>query len=75
MPTNRATNYICIGPVNKLLNTPRLALCNPNGAEVNKHIARMLTNTSRDDQGVRMNGYNSSELWDATFASSYLRHG
>jgi squalene/oxidosqualene cyclase-like protein len=69
---DRATNYICIGPVNKLFDLLVWHHAKPGGAEVQAHIARMPDYLWRAPDGVKMQGYNSSELWDTTFAVQAL---
>jgi squalene/oxidosqualene cyclase-like protein len=62
------TSYVCIGPVNKLLNTLVWHFERPGGAELAAHLKRLPDYLFRGDGVVKMNGYNSSELWDTTFA-------
>jgi len=62
------TDYICIGPINKLLNTLVWHIERPGGAEVTRHLARMPDYLWEAEDGVKMQGYNSSELWDTAFA-------
>ncbi|MFN0061365.1 MAG: 2,3-oxidosqualene cyclase [Myxococcaceae bacterium] len=63
-----ATNYICIGPVNKVYNTLVWHFAKPGGPEVKAHLARLPDYLYRGDDGLKMNGYNSSELWDTAFS-------
>mgnify|MGYP006271172637 CR=1 FL=1 len=62
------TNYLCIGPINKVFN----ALCwhfeKPGGPEVTRHLERLPEYLWQADDGTKMQGYNSSELWDTAFA-------
>jgi len=69
---DRATNFICIGPVNKLFDLLVWHHAKPGGAEVKAHIARMPDYLWRAPDGVKMQGYNSSELWDTAFAVQAL---
>lgn len=62
------TNFICIGPINKLFNTLVWHIEKPGGEEVKKHLARMGDYLWEADDGIKMQGYNSSELWDTAFA-------
>lgn len=62
------TNFICIGPVNKQLNTLCYFFTNPDGPEVHKHIERLDDYLWCGTDGIKMNGYNSSRLWDTAFA-------
>jgi squalene/oxidosqualene cyclase-like protein len=63
-----ATDYICLGPVNKLFNTLVWHFENPGGPELARHLARLPDYLWRANDGVKMQGYNSSELWDTAFA-------
>lgn len=65
---DEATHYICIGPVNKLYNTLVWHFENPEGPEVQAHLPRLTDYLWEGRDGVKMNGYNSSELWDTAFA-------
>lgn len=63
-----ATNHICIGPINKVLNTVVWHVARPGGPEVEAHVARLPDYLWRAPDGLKMQGYNSSELWDTAFA-------
>ncbi len=65
---DQTTNYICIGPVNKLFNTLVWHFENPRGPEVRKHAEKLPLYLWRAEDGIKMNGYNSSQLWDTAFA-------
>lgn len=90
---DRNTNYICIGPINKLLNTLVWHYEDPSGPEIRAHRARLTdylfetelvgraTSPQVKEQdlegeegstGILMQGYNSSRLWDTTFATQAL---
>jgi squalene/oxidosqualene cyclase-like protein len=62
-----ATDYICLGPVNKLFNTLVWHFENPGGPELTRHTARLPDYLWRAKDGVKMQGYNSSQLWDTAF--------
>lgn len=64
-----ATDYICIGPVNKLYNTLTWHFAAPGGPEVRRHLARLPDYLWHAPDGIKMQGYNSSELWDTAFAA------
>ena len=64
------TNYINIGPVNKVLN----ALCvwykeGPDSEKLQKHMERFDDYLWLAEDGMKMNGYNGSQLWDTAFAA------
>jgi squalene/oxidosqualene cyclase-like protein len=66
------TSFICIGPVNKVYNTLVAHFAEPGGEQVRNHLAKLPIYLHRDGRGARMNGYNSSELWDTAFALQAL---
>ena len=68
----RATDFICLGPVNKLFNTLVWHFENPGGPELARHVARLPDYLWRARDGVEMQGYNSSELWDTAFAAQAM---
>jgi lanosterol synthase len=65
---DEATNHICIGPINKVLNTVVWQIARPGGPEVEAHVKRLPDYLWRAADGLKMQGYNSSELWDTAFA-------
>ena len=65
---DEATNYLCIGPINKVLNMLVWHVAKPNGLEVKRHLAKLPDYLYRAADGTKMQGYNSSELWDTAFA-------
>jgi lanosterol synthase len=67
------TNHINIGPVNKVLN----ALCvwhaeGTDSQNLKKHIDRFEDYLWLAEDGIKMNGYNGSQLWDTVFAGQAL---
>ena len=65
------TNYVCIGPVNKVLNM--LAEYHAAGgasdtASFQKHLLRIPDYLWVSEDGMKMQGYNGSQGWDASFA-------
>jgi squalene/oxidosqualene cyclase-like protein len=67
-----ATDFICLGPVNKLFNTLVWHFENPGGPELARHFERLPDYLWRAKDGVKMQGYNSSELWDTAFAAQAI---
>jgi squalene/oxidosqualene cyclase-like protein len=61
------TDYICIGPVSKLLHT-LVWFFEGRSEPLERHLARLPEYLYRADDGVKMQGYNSSELWDTALA-------
>lgn len=64
------TSYINIGPVNKAINS----ICiwhayGKDSAQFKKHVARWYDYLWVAEDGMKMNGYNGSQLWDTAFAT------
>eukprot|EP00124_Ichthyophonus_hoferi_P001250 Ihof_evm17s60 gene=Ihof_evmTU17s60 len=62
------TNYICIGPVNKMMNM----LCvwsrkGKDSPEFRKHLERLPDYLWMGKDGMKMQGTNGSQLWDCAF--------
>ena len=63
------TNYICIGPVNKFLNM--LAIWSRKGRESKEfemHLNRVEDYLWLSEDGMKIQGYNGSQLWDTVFS-------
>ena len=65
------TNFIDIGPVNKVLNM--LSTFYAHGGDVNhatvrRHMARVADYLWLAEDGLKMKGYNGSQCWDTSFA-------
>lgn len=62
------TRYVCIGPVNKVMNM----LCrwheDPQGDAFKMHASRIPDYLWVAEDGMKMQGYNGSQCWDTTFA-------
>lgn len=63
------TNYINLGPVNKVLNS----ICihhayGKDSVQFKKHYDRWFDYLWLAEDGMKMNGYNGSQLWDTIFA-------
>ena len=65
---DRNTNYVCLGPVNKLYHLWVWHHARPTGPELKKHIARLPEYLYQAEDGTKMQGYHSSQLWDTAFA-------
>ncbi|KAL6865277.1 hypothetical protein ACP4OV_016428 [Aristida adscensionis] len=61
------TQYICISPVNKVLNMLCCWIEDPNSEEFKLHIPRVHDYLWLAEDGMKMQGYNGSQLWDTTF--------
>ncbi|XP_043714292.1 cycloartenol synthase 2 [Telopea speciosissima] len=62
------TRYICIGPVNKVLNMLCCWVEDPNSEAFKLHLPRILDYLWLAEDGMKMQGYNGSQLWDTAFA-------
>ena len=66
------TDYICIGPISKLLHTLVWHFENPAGEELAQHARRLGDYLYQAADGLKMNGYDSSRLWDTAFAAQAI---
>jgi len=67
------TEYINIGPVNQAINS--IAIWHAYGADsepFKKHVARWFDYLWVAEDGMKMSGYNGSQLWDTAFATRAL---
>ncbi|KAG7025949.1 Cycloartenol synthase [Cucurbita argyrosperma subsp. argyrosperma] len=62
------TRYICIGPVNKVLNMLCCWAEDPHSEAFKLHIPRIYDYLWIAEDGMKMQGYNGSQLWDTAFA-------
>ena len=70
---DKQTNYINIGPVNQVINS--LCVWHRHGKdsqEFQNHISRWRDYLWVAEDGIKMNGYNGSQLWDTIFATQAL---
>jgi len=70
---DRQTGYINIGPVNQAINS--IAIWHAYGADsepFKKHVARWFDYLWVAEDGMKMSGYNGSQLWDTAFATRAL---
>ncbi|GAB2240471.1 hypothetical protein Droror1_Dr00020989 [Drosera rotundifolia] len=61
------TRYICIGPVNKVLNMLCCWVEDPNSEAFKLHLPRIYDFLWIAEDGMKMQGYNGSQLWDTAF--------
>jgi squalene/oxidosqualene cyclase-like protein len=66
------TDYICIGPISKLLHTLVWHFERPRGPELARHVQRLGDYLYQADDGLKMNGYDNSRLWDTAFAAQAI---
>ncbi|KAF5469380.1 hypothetical protein F2P56_013460 [Juglans regia] len=62
------THYICLGPVNKVLNMVCCWVEDPNSEAYKCHLSRIKDYLWVAEDGMKMQGYNGSQLWDVAFA-------
>lgn len=65
---DEVTSFLRIGPVNAVLNTAVHAARTPGGPAVARSFEALENYLWRGPEGLTMQGYNSSELWDTAFA-------
>lgn len=63
------TNHIDIGPVNKTINFLCCWFDDPHSREVELHRDRLKDYLWLAEDGMKMQGYNGSQLWDTAFAA------
>ncbi|MCZ2339295.1 MAG: hypothetical protein LC127_14115 [Chitinophagales bacterium] len=65
---DRQTNYINIGPVNKVINSISVWYAHgESDPAFQKHVDRWMDYLWIAEDGMKMNGYNGSQLWDTAF--------
>lgn len=62
------TRYIDIGPVNKVLNMLCCWFEDPGSEAFRRHLPRLHDYLWLAEDGMKMQGYNGSQLWDTAFA-------
>jgi len=62
------TRYIDIGPVNKIINMLCCWIEDPNSEAFRRHLPRLYDYLWLAEDGMKMQGYNGSQLWDTAFA-------
>ncbi|KAK6944648.1 Squalene cyclase, N-terminal [Dillenia turbinata] len=66
------THYICIGPVNKVLNMLCCWVEDPCSEAFKLHLPRIFDYLWLAEDGMKMQGYNGSQLWDCAFAAQAI---
>lgn len=69
---DRSTNFIDIGPVNKTINFLCVWFDNPDSPDVAKHVDGIKDYLWLAEDGMKMQGYNGSQLWDTVFTAQAL---
>eukprot|EP01096_Ripella_sp_DP13-Kostka_P007824 TRINITY_DN2887_c0_g1_i1.p1 TRINITY_DN2887_c0_g1~~TRINITY_DN2887_c0_g1_i1.p1 ORF type:complete len:720 (+),score=260.70 TRINITY_DN2887_c0_g1_i1:33-2162(+) len=62
------TKYICIGPVNKVINMLCVWFDEGESDRFKKHVERIPDYLWLAEDGMKMQGYNGSQLWDTAFS-------
>ncbi|XP_039684171.1 cycloartenol synthase isoform X2 [Medicago truncatula] len=62
------TNYICLGPVNKVLNMVCCWVENPDSEAFKYHLSRIKDYLWLAEDGMKMQGYNGSQCWDVALS-------
>ena len=62
------TRYVDIGPVNKVVNMVACWAEDPDSDAVRRHLPRFHDYLWVAEDGMKMQGYNGSQLWDTAFA-------
>ncbi|CAJ1949080.1 unnamed protein product [Sphenostylis stenocarpa] len=64
---DETTRYICLGPVNKVLNMLCCWVEDPNSESFKLHLPRIHDYLWIAEDGLKMKGYNGCQLWDTAF--------
>ncbi|KAL3585593.1 hypothetical protein D5086_012460 [Populus alba] len=65
---DETTQYVCLGPVNKVLNMLCCWVEDPNSEAYKCHLARIKDYLWVAEDGMKMQGYNGSQFWDVSFS-------
>lgn len=66
------TNHIDIGPVNKVINFLCVWFDDPSSERVKMHVDRLKDYLWLAEDGMKMQGYNGSQLWDTAFTTQAM---
>ena len=66
------THYLCVGPISKIYNLLVRHDREPGGPAEQAHWAALAPYLCEDEDGLSVNGYNHSRLWDTAFALQAL---
>lgn len=69
---DESTGYLTIGPVSKALHLVVVWLADPGSAAFQRHLERLDDYLWDSPEGMKMQGYNGSQLWDTAFAMQAL---
>lgn len=66
------TNHIDIGPVNKVINYLCVWFDDPHSERAKNHAERLKDYLWLAEDGMKMQGYNGSQLWDTSFTTQAM---
>ncbi len=69
---DETTGYLTIGPVSKAIQMLAVWVEDPRSAAFAKHVERIDDYLWDGDDGLKMQGYNGSQLWDTAFAAQAM---
>lgn len=69
---DETTGYLTIGPVSKAIQMLARWVEDPHGEGFRRHVARIDDYLWDGDDGLKMQGYNGSQLWDTAFAAQAM---
>lgn len=69
------TNYINLGPVNKVLDMLVVFIEEGKSERFQKHLERLDDYLWVAEDGMKMNGYNGSQFWDTAFMAHAIMEG
>ena len=67
------TNFICLGPVNKVFNLLAIYCAEGRSDHLKLSEKRLFDYIWLGEDGLKMNGYNGSQLWDTSFTLQALK--
>ncbi|KAK9097605.1 hypothetical protein Sjap_023102 [Stephania japonica] len=65
---DESTQYVCLGPVNKILNMICCCLEDPNSEAFKLHLPRVEDYLWMAEDGMKVQGSNGSQLWDVALS-------
>lgn len=69
---DRTTNFVCLGPVNKVLNMICVFFDEGKSQHFEKHVDRCYDYLWKSNIGMVFQGYNGSQLWDTAFTAKAI---
>lgn len=69
---DETTGYLTIGPVSKAIQMLAVWVEDPKSEAFHKHVERIDDYLWEGEDGLKMQGYNGSQLWDTAFAAQAI---